>query len=171
MQIRTIFLLGALLVTQGCSYAISSQTTAQADRSIPFTKLSAEPADYAGKLVILGGEIVGTRTTKGGSVIEVRQKELDYWGKPRRTNRSGGIFVILHRAQLDPMVYAPERELTVAGEVVRGGEGSVGADLAGHLVLQSKELKLWPRERLTSDKPQWLDPLHDPRSSQGTRGY
>ena len=165
MQIRSI-LLGALLLLQGCSYAISPQTASQADRTIPFAKLSADPADYAGKLVILGGEIVETRTEKGGSVIEVRQKDLDYWGKPRRTTSSGGILVILHRARLDPMTYAPEREVTVAGEVVRGS-----AELAGHLVLQSKELKLWPRERLTSDKPKWLDPLYDPRSSQGGREY
>jgi outer membrane lipoprotein len=170
MRIRTL-LLGALLLMQGCSYAISPQTASHADRTIPFAKLSAEPADYAGKIVILGGEIVETRTVKGGSVIEVRQKDLDYWGKPRRTNRSGGIFLILHRAKLDPMVYAPERELTVAGEVVRGNAESAGADLAGHVVLQSKELKLWPRERLTSDKPQWLDPLYDPRSPQGGREY
>jgi outer membrane lipoprotein len=170
MHIRTL-LLGTLLLMQGCSYAISPQTAAQADRTIPFAKLSADPTDYAGKLVILGGEIVETRTMKSGSVIEVRQKELDYWGRPRRTKRSGGVFIVLHRAQLDPMVYAAGREVTVAGEVAGAGERGAGPDLAGHLVLQSKELKLWPLERLTSDKPQWLDPLYDPRSPKASQGY
>jgi outer membrane lipoprotein len=171
MPIRTILLLGALLCAQGCSYAVSPEIKAQADRTIPFEKLSAEPRSFAGKTVILGGEIVRIQSTKSGTLIEVLQKELDYWGKPRRTERTGGRFIVSHRAMLDAMVYAPGREITVAGEVTGTEQQGLGEDVAAYPLLQSRELKLWPRERPTSDRPQWLDPLHDPRSKPGNLGY
>ncbi len=171
MQIPSILLLSLVLLAQGCSYAVSRDIAARADRTIPFPKLAAEPAAYAGRIVILGGEIADLRHVKNGTLIEVLQRELDYWDKPRRTKRSGGTFLLLHRSRLDDMLYAPGREITVAGEVsvrprTAGDEGPMP-----QLLLQVRELKLWPKERLTSDKPQWLDPLHDPRSSQGTYGY
>jgi len=159
------------LVIQGCSYAISPQIRDSADRSIPYEKLSADPHAYAGRTVILGGEIIDTRNTRSGTIIDVRQKELDLWGKPRRTNRSGGVFLVLHRAQLDPLIYAAGREITVAGEVTRADKAGTGQDLSGYLILRSRELKLWPSERLTSDKPQWLDPLYDRQSPQSHPGY
>jgi len=160
MSTRTLLAAAVFLVIQGCSYAISPQIRDSADRSIPYEKLSADPHAYAGRTVILGGEI-----------IDVRQKELDLWGKPRRTNRSGGVFLVLHRAQLDPLIYAAGREITVAGEVTRADKAGTGQDLSGYLILRSRELKLWPSERLTSDKPQWLDPLYDRQSPQSHPGY
>ena len=171
MSIRSILPAWALLLMLGCSYAISPQITDTADRSIPFAKMSVDPSDYAGKTVILGGEIIETRNIRSGTIIEIRQKELDVWGKPRRTKRSGGVFLVLHQAQLDPLIYAAGREITVAGEVLRPEKSGLAADLSGDLLLRSREMKLWPLERLTTDKPQWLDPLNDPRSRQGTLGY
>lgn len=171
MHVPSILLLGLVLLTQACSYAISRDTASRADRSLAFQKLSAEPRTHIGKIVILGGEIIDAQHVKNGTLIEVIQRELDYWDKPRRTNRSGGRFLILHRARLDDMVYAAGREITVAGEVAVRGQSGPDVDPSIPFFLHVRELKLWPKERLTSDKPQWLDPLHDPRSSQGTYGY
>jgi outer membrane lipoprotein len=171
MRIRLLCLLGAALLIQGCSYAISSSLVAKADRSIPFEKLDADPQSYAGKIVILGGVIVQAQNVRNGTLIAIDQKELDFWGKPRRTDHSGGRFLVLHHAYLDPMVYASGREITVAGEVSANEQRGLGDDTSTYLLLLSREMKLWPIERLTSDKPQWLDPLYDPRSSQGRYGY
>jgi outer membrane lipoprotein len=171
MHILWILLLELLLLAQGCSYAITSSTAARADRSIPFEKLAAEPGSFDGRLVIVGGVIARTQAVKDGTLIEVLQKDLDYWGKPRRTERSGGRFFVLHRAVLDPMVYAPGREVTVAGEVSVKDRKGLAEVLSTDLLLRVTEMKLWSRERLTSDKPQWIDPLYDPHMPQGTYGY
>lgn len=159
--------LGVILLLQGCTYAISSAVTSRADRTVPYEKLDADPTAFAGKIVILGGVIAQVQSVRSGTLVAIDQKELDYWGKPRRTDRSGGRFLVLHHAYLDPMIYAAGREITVAGEVSAKEQPGLGDDASTYLLLLSREMKLWPLERFTSDKPQWLDPLYDPRSSQG----
>lgn len=170
MPSRMILILVTLLLTQGCSHALSHQIRDTADRSIPYEKLSADPDAYAGKTVILGGEIIETRNTRNGTIVEVRQKKLDFWDKPRRTRRSSGVFLILHHARLDPLVYSMGRDITVAGEVTRARKAVTGEDLTGHLILRAREMKLWPRERRSSDTPQWLDPLYDRHAPHGSSG-
>jgi len=170
MRNLTILFATALLL-QGCTYAISPATTSRADKTIPFEKLLTDPERYAGTLVILGGTITTITVVKQGTAIEVLQKNLDYWGKPERTKRSGGSFVVLHPAKLDPMVYAPGRDITIAGEVLGSGSSLLKNQHYDAPVLLWKEHKLWERERLTMDKPQWFDPLHDPYTDPGNRNW
>ena len=162
---KIAFLMGIALFFQGCSYAISPELAKRADKTIPFESLERDPEPYKGKLVILGGVITQTTTVKQGTLIEVLQKPLDYWGKPRRTQTSGGKFLVFYPAYLDPLVYAPERELTVAAEV-EGVRSKVLGDIAySYPVVLSKELKLWPRERPPQYRPDYLDPLlYDPNN-------
>ena len=172
MHLSLVLTVGLSLVLQGCSYAISPAMTAQADRSVTFDKLTADPALFVGKTVILGGIIAGTKNLKKGSLIEVVQKELDYWGKPQRTDRTGGRFLILHPAYLDAMIYAPGKAVTVAGEVMGEEQKIRDATVPSYLILKTRELKLWPGQSPTAwDRPEWLDPLYDPNTKPGRYGY
>jgi outer membrane lipoprotein len=160
------------LLVQGCSYAISPEVARNADRSISFQKLHADPLKFTGKTVILGGVIVRTKNLKKGTLIEVLQKELDYWGKPRRTERTGGRFIVVHPRHLDAMIFAPGRELTVAGEVTDDDQKTLGENAYSSPVIRSRELKLWPQQSRSSwEKPEWIDPLYDPGTPQGKYGY
>ncbi len=150
------------LFLQGCTYAISPSVADQADRSIAFASLMHEAARYTGKTVIVGGVIAATQHTPQGTLIEVVQKELDYWGKPRRTDKSGGRFLLRHPGLLDSLVYAPGRELTAGAEVLGSYAQSLGPESARYPLLRSRELKLWEAERQSWSKPQWMDPLYDP---------
>jgi outer membrane lipoprotein len=164
MNILSLLIVGAALLLQGCSYAISSDVARTADRSITFDKFQAEPSSHKGKTVIFGGLIVQTRNEKNGTLIEIDQKELDYWGKPRRTGRSGGRFIVLQPRHLDALVYAPGREITVAGEVA-------GTEEATYPLIYAREIKLWPREKPAREHPTFLDPLNDPGTPQSKYGY
>ena len=42
---------------------------------------------------------------------------LDYWGRPIRTNEARGQFLIYTPVYIDPDIYAPGSEITVAGEI------------------------------------------------------
>lgn len=171
---RRSFLLvvGLALALQGCSYALSPEITAKADRSVSFEELNANTARYAGRTVILGGVIAETKNLKKGTLIEVVQKELDYWGRPRRTDRSGGRFLVIHPAFLDAMIYAPGREITVGGDLAEEDRRIAGAVLPPYLLVRSRELKLWPGQARTSwDKPEWVDPLYDRSTQPGRTGY
>jgi outer membrane lipoprotein len=155
-------LFGVLLLVQGCTYAISPVVRRTADKSVTFDKLQADPAAFVGKLLILGGTIAEISGVKQGTVIEVIQRDLDYWGKPERTEQTAGRFSISHPKQLDPMVYAPGRAVTVAGEVLKPGSQALGSRRDDYPVLLMKELKLWERERPSSwERPQWIDPLYE----------
>ncbi len=171
MRHRSFLIAGILLLLQGCTYALSADVLRSADRSVTFDQLLRDPSSFTGKTVVLGGVITGNRALKRGTMIEVAQKELDYWGKPRRTRRSGGRFLLFSPRPLDAMIYAPGREITVAAEVT-GKEGK-GLGESGYPspLLNARELKLWPQERQARDNPSWLDPLYDPSAPQNKYGY
>jgi len=152
----------ALLLIQGCSYAISPTVADKADRSIPFEKIQADPDSYKGKLVILGGTVAMTSAAKQGTLIEVIERKLDYWGKPIRTNRTAGRFLVFVPRYLDALVFAPGRVITVAAEVEGTRSKALGELEYSYPVLFSKELKLWEQERASWNKLEWMDPLNDP---------
>ena len=131
-----------------------------------FSELEAHPEWYAGKLVILGGTIDRIRNTTQATVIDVTQKKLDQWGKPLSSRWSAGSLVVVHPGILDVLAYAPGRDITVAGVVQGpGAEGQKDMNITSPVIL-SRELKLWPRERPSWNRPQYLDPLYDPNTSR-----
>ncbi len=161
---KIAILFGVSLFLQSCTYAISPEMTDQADRTLTFQQLQADPDTFKGKIIILGGIIDLTTNTKQGTVIEVVEKPLDYWGKPKRTDKTGGRFLVVHIGYLDPMIYAPGREITVAAEIEGTRSKALGELEYSYPVVVAKELKLWARERQSWDRPQWIDPLYDPNS-------
>lgn len=146
-------LCAAALLLAGCASALSPELTQSADSQLTFSQLQSDPEAYNGKIVILCGVIVETRNLQTGAEIEILQKEADFWGKPIRTDRSGGQFLVRKRAFLDPLIYASGREITVGG-VVRGAD-------RGLVVIDARELRLWERMRPASGDPSWMDPLSD----------
>lgn len=157
-KITISFLL--LAVVQACTYAISPDITSKADKALTFQRLQADPEAYKGKTVILGGVIAQTGNTKQGALIEIIERPLDYWGKPENTNQSGGRFLVQHSGALDEAIYAPGRQITVAG-VVEGARDSSNSG-PSYILIRSKQLKLWERNKQSWDRPQWMDPLYDP---------
>ncbi len=159
---KLAMLAGAILLMQSCTYAISPDLANRADKTIPFEAIEQDPDLYKGKILIVGGIISQTTSVKRGVLIEVLQKPLDYWGKPRRTTASGGSFLVYSPAPLDPLVYSAGREITVAGEVAGTRSKTLDDREYPYPILLSKELKLWPKEHQSWDRPQYLDPLYDP---------
>jgi outer membrane lipoprotein len=150
------------LLAQGCTYAVSRDMVDRADKALTFEMLQADPDAYRGKIIILGGTITNITDAKKGSTLEIIQKPLDYWGKPKRTNRTGGHFLLVTSIHLNAMLYAPDREITVAAEVAGTRNKALGELEINYPVVISRELKLWPQERKSWDKPQWIDPLNQP---------
>jgi len=161
MKKLVVFYLFTLLL-QGCTYAISRSMTAQADKTITFEMLQTDPDTFKGKIIILGGTISQIDNTPQGTMIEVVQKPLDYWGKPKDTNRTGGIFLILYPGYLNTMNFTPNRQITVAAEIEGTRFKALGDKEFTYPIVLAKELKLWEQDRETWEKPQWIDPLTSP---------
>lgn len=162
---KRAFMLSVALLLHGCAYAISPDMAKQADTTVTFKELRADPERFKGKIVILGGAVIQTTALQQNTLIEVEEKPLDYWGMPKRTKKTGGRFNALVRGYLDPLVYAPGRQITVAAEVAGTHSAELGEAEYSDPVVVAKEIKLWPRERESQDKLQWMDPLYDPYKS------
>lgn len=165
-----VCVIGIALLLQGCTYAISPEISHKADKTISFDRLQADPDEYKGKLLILGGIIAQTTAIKQGTLIEIEQKRLDYWGKPERMKRTGGRFLAFYPGYLDPLVYSPGRDITIAGEVQGISSPALGDKQYDYPVILTKEMKLWPVIRESWNKPQWIDPLYNYDPSSGGRG-
>ncbi len=166
---KNMLMLGVLaLLLQACTYAISRDMSDKADKTITFEMLLADPDTFKGKILILGGSISQITHKKQGTILEVDQKPLDYWGKPKRTKKTGGKFLVLYPGFLNTFVYAPGREITMAAEIEGTRSKALGDVEYSYPVVTAKEIKLWEREPPAAARPTWTDPLYDP-SNPGQR--
>ena len=142
---NAIYLIGLWLAValMGCGPAIST-TLIQEARQEPgapasFAALKADPKQYQGKLVILGGEVISVSMKNGKSILAVNQRELDPRLQPYGPGY-GGMFYVESHEFLSPSFYVANRKVTVAG-VVRGR-------LDGAPLLEARQIHL-------GDYPPW----------------
>ena len=145
---RTALRIGLLsllvLPLSACAPAISKQVRQQADQSLSFPVLSADPEAYKGKIVILGGVIAQITTKPEQTELEIVQKNLDSSGEPETTDTSYGRFLVIADRFLDPLIYKKDRRITVAGEVTGSEVRKLDTLEYRYPVLKALELKLWP---------------------------
>lgn len=112
-----------LAVVAGCASPIDKSLRKEAAPGVTFAKVFANPDAYRGDMVVWGGSIIKTERTKTGSCVYVLQAPLGMQDKPGDSDTSAGRFIAVTDRQLDPLVYAKGRRLTVAGTVI--GEKNV----------------------------------------------
>jgi outer membrane lipoprotein len=90
----------------------------QIDASVNFVDLQAAPANYVGRVVMVGGVVVRAKRTKDQTEIEVLQLPTE-GGAPSTTERlrSEGRFLAVREAFLDPATVPPSTPITVIGVV------------------------------------------------------
>ncbi len=160
---KIVVLAGLVLCIQSCSYAISPAMRSQADKTITFDMIAADAETFKGKIVILGGVIAKLENTKEGTIIEVIEKPLDYWEEPRRTDKTGGRFLVLYHGYLDSFIYATGREITVAGEIDGTYRPAISDPSYKYPLIISRELKLWEKPRyFPRQEVPFGEPLYDP---------
>jgi outer membrane lipoprotein len=151
MVARARWLLLALLViggATGCATAFPKEVTQTADRSITLAALRADPVAYVGKRVILGGEILATRTKPGETEIEILGRKLRSDDTPDRTDRSDGRLLVKSAQFMDPAVFAQGRRVTVLGSVRSAEQRTVGDAPYIFPVLDLERIRLWPDVRV-----------------------
>jgi len=145
MRTGAAIFLVALLA--GCAHVVSKEARQEAVENLPAENLFTEPDSFKGRLVILGGVIINTVNVGEETHIEVLERPLDSGGRPRQTDESRGRFIVVHKGYLDNAIYAPGREITVAGTVAGTSVRPIGETTYAYPVLESRELHLIkPRE-------------------------
>jgi outer membrane lipoprotein len=93
--------------------------------------------------VLLGGEIIRTHNKQEGTTIEILQKRLNRWGRPKDEDDTGGRFLVFADRFLDPVVYSQGRRITVAGTVLGGHAEKIGEVDYVYPLLRAREIHLW----------------------------
>lgn len=135
----------AVLFSAGCSHVVSREMRVLAENEGAASLVFKNPDAYRGKLVILGGLIAGSRNTREGTSLEIVEKELDYRGRPKATDRSRGRFIVLHDGYLDTAIFSSGRYVTVAGEVTGSRVRMLGEMEYSYLMIRSREIHLVDR--------------------------
>ena len=158
--IKSISTVLLVLALTGCAHTISKGVLEEVDKSVSFEKLINDPEQYQGKMVLLGGVIIKTENKQDGTLIEVYQTELDYYGKPINTDVSKGRFLALYNEFLDSEIYSKGREVTIAG-IVKGQKViKLGEIDYSYPYLVAQEVHLWKEEQPRKYSPYHLDPLY-----------
>ena len=149
MQLHCSRLFCGLLVVvgilgMGCGRTVSPSVRQQAQPPIPFRDLHANPEAFTGRTVILGGEILNTQNTENHTFVEVLQKPLDRSDAPRFTDKTAGRFMARCDTYLDPAIYAKDRQVTIAGQVLGRHTGQVGETEYVYPLMSCIETHLWP---------------------------
>lgn len=137
----SVFFMSAIL--GGCAHVMSEAGLSLADRSITYADIKKNPERLAGKNVLVGGIIVGNRSSGDVLQLEVAQLELFANGIPDEASSSAGRFLMVSGDLLDPQVYRPGSLVTVVGEI----KGQMVQKLEGadyrYPVVSAKEIRLF----------------------------
>ncbi len=155
-----------------CAAVLPRDLLRSADRATPLSVVKENPDRYKGKLFVFGGTIVETRVTTEGSLIEALHRPVDARGYIRRAQRPDGRFLAIHPKEqglLDPLIYAPGREITVAGTFVGSRAGKIGEIETAFPLFEIKNVHLWAEMEIyyPPPYPYWYYPYpywwDDPR--------
>lgn len=139
---RNLVIILLCVYAAGCSHVVSRETRSEAEAQASVRALFEDPAAFSGKTLIVGGVIINTTNAEEETIIEVLEKPLDYRGRPKHTDVSRGRFIVIHEGYLEKAIYAPGREITVAGEVTGVSTLPVGERPYRYPVISSREIHL-----------------------------
>ena len=145
----------AMLLPIGCAHVISKEVLKEVDKSATFAQVVKDPDAYKGKTVLFGGTIIETKNSADKCQIVVLQQPLGSRDRPVAGDVSEGRFIVTTQGLLDPAIYSPGRQITIAGQVVGKEKHPLGEIEYTYPVIEKQGLYLWPIERPPSAGPRW----------------
>ncbi len=137
----------------GCNSPFPSRVRKEVQDQPSFGALARRPSDYRGRLVLLGGVIVGAGSLHQATLLEIVQERLDSSDRPIATDRVGGRFLARSSTFLDPSVYCEGRDVTVLGRVAGRRVGRIGDRPYTYPLIAATEIRLWPKYGGLRDSP------------------
>lgn len=146
MKFNYFLILMAIYLFSACAPLFNREKMKEVDLEVTFSALIKAPERYAGRILILGGEIIKIDFKEGTTWIEVWQLPLDWRKKPKESDESGGRFLAISTDFLDPAIFSPGRKITMMGLVSGGKTLFIGEKEYHYPVLKIQEVHLWPEE-------------------------
>ncbi len=93
--------------------------------------------------VMWGGVIVNNAVLESGTRLDVLAYPLDRIGRPLRGRESIGRFVAITSDLLEPLDFAPGREITLLGSLIETTQTSIGESRQELATVRITDQKLW----------------------------
>lgn len=140
-------LLPLTLAVQACASTpvVPPSLEPRIDPELTFAALKGAPEAHVGRLVVLGGEVLGATLLKDGTRIEILQLPLEASREPG-TDRltSEGRFLAVQREFLDPATLPPGTRVTIVGEVTGATTLPLDETEYTYPLLAIHSLRAWP---------------------------
>lgn len=150
-------ILGLMLFAIGCTPVISKPVRDQVDKNLVFKEVLKDPEAYKGSTVVWAGVIIEAKNMPEGTLIEILQRQADFFGAPEGGDRTEGRFLALYPSYLDVAVYGKGREVTVGGVVEGKRIMPLGEIQYTYPLILAKEIYLWP-----DTSKEWPAPYYYP---------
>jgi outer membrane lipoprotein len=148
-----------------CTPVLDRKIMDEGSREMSFAALRESPAQYQGRVFIMGGVIVRTKFTEEGTQIEAMHVPVDRYGEFEDTGRSEGRFIAVmpkDEMLLDPVVYKKGRRITLAGEFTGTRNGRIDEMSYTYPVFRMRQVYLWPHKKRYDHPPHYYDPWFYP---------
>jgi len=161
--VAVIIAVSGLLVS--CAPVLDRHFMDEGSREASFAALREFPAQYQGKVFILGGVIVRTKFMEEGTQIEAMHVPVDRYGTFEESGRSEGRFIALMPKDvmlLDPVVFKKGRRITLAGEFIGTRNGRIDEMSYTYPLFLIVQVYLWPHKKRYDRPPHFYDPWFYP---------
>lgn len=138
-----LFSAAFLLGISGCATGVSKRSLSMVNFRGTFAELQHHPDSFVGKVVLLGGKVIETKSSSGHWEIIVLQLPLGTGNRPLNTDKSAGRFLVRANGFLDPAIYKKGTLLTVVGKIIGREQRLIGGFNYQYPVLALIEAKTW----------------------------
>lgn len=102
--------------------------------------------NYKNAPVRWGGTIIDVENEQNFSLVQVLYYPLNDYGRPQLDKSNEGRFLVKSPKFLDPVVYAKDKEITVAGMLEGDVERTIGKKNIRLPLISSTVIHLWPTD-------------------------
>lgn len=111
---------------------------------LAYTNALQDTTRYKNAPVRWGGVVAEVENEQNESFLQVLLYPLNYYGRPLLDEQPQGRFVVKSSKFLDPLVYAKNTEITVAGTLNGTANRTIGKKAVTLPLVTSTTLYLWP---------------------------
>ena len=156
------FILPLALLLGACASQVPEAIRKATADSPSLSQVNQATDNHLGRQVRWGGTIIETGNREENTWLTVLGRPLNKSGDPRSTDESDGRFIVIVPEFLDPAVYAPDRQVTVTGTLLRTEAGKVGEFPYTYPVVQAEAWYLWPEIIQRPEDSRYYGPWYDP---------
>ncbi len=138
--------LAAIVLMSACGPHIPSAIKQPLDGGPSIAQVRHQTDDYLSQKVRWGGVILHIDNKKYTTELTIIALPLSDRGKPRNVDKSLGRFIAVTDEFMEPLVYSPERKITITGRILRSEAFKVGEFPYEHPIIQIENYYLWPVE-------------------------